>query len=180
MLIVLVSWLQPELRVDDPQWPRDHDVHIRKHAKHYFGIAKDWRWFKAQAIVESGLRPRATSERGAKGVMQILPSTFQEVWRDHWLLPGITDPRWNIAAGIAYDRYLFDRWRQRVRASQRFEFTLASYNAGFNGVNRARESARTAGIDAGDWSGVSRFAPEETRNYVTRIKTLMGHAENSP
>jgi membrane-bound lytic murein transglycosylase F len=177
VLIALGSWLGPELPVDDPKWHRDHDVQLRKHAKHYFSVATDWRWFRAQGIVESGLRRHATSNRGAVGVMQIIPSTFQEIWQEHWLLPGITEPRWNVAAGIAYDHYLFQRWRHRVPAAQRFEFTLASYNAGFNGVNRARESARAAGGDANDWSDVAHHVPQESRNYVTKIKTLMGDAE---
>lgn len=177
ILIALVSWLQPELPVDDASWHRDFNVQLRKHAKHYFSVATDWRWFRAQAIVESGLRRHATSNRGAVGVMQIIPSTFQEVWQDHWLTPGITEPRWNIAAGIAYDHYLFGRWQQRVPAPQRLEFTLASYNAGFKGVSRARERARAAGSNASEWSGVARHGPEESRNYVSRIKTLMGDAE---
>lgn len=174
LMVALTAWLQPPLPVDDPRWGREHDVQFRKHARHYFGVSEDWRWFRAQGIAESGLRPHARSERGALGIMQMIPSTFEEVWKDHRLHPDIGDPRWNIAAGIAYDRYLYDRWRRRVPASQRLPFTLASYNAGYSGVSRATERARDAGEDGGDWNQVARFAPRETRNYVQRIRTLMG------
>ena len=57
LLVALVSWLQPLIPVDDPVWRRGHDVQLKKHAKHYFGVYTDWRWFRAQGIVESGLRP---------------------------------------------------------------------------------------------------------------------------
>ena len=55
--------------------PDDYDRLFRKYTKHYFGPHFDWRWFKAQGIAESGLRPNAHSSAGAKGIMQILPAT---------------------------------------------------------------------------------------------------------
>lgn len=174
LLVVLAAWLQPPIPVDDPVWRHDYDLQFRKHAKHYFGVSEDWRWFKAQGIAESGLRPRARSERGALGLMQMMPATFREVWKDHALQPGIHEPRWNIAAGIGYDRYLYDRWSRRVPASQRLQFTLASYNAGYTGVSRAVERARGAGEDGGDWDRVARYVPGETSDYVTKIQALMG------
>lgn len=173
-LVVLASWLQPSLPVDDPKWHADFDPQFRKHAKHYFGVAMDWRWFRAQGIVESGLRAHAKSDRGAAGVMQVLVSTFDEVWRDHRLPPGITEPRWNVGAGIAYDRYLYDRWQTRVPASQRLAFTLASYNAGYARVSRALKHARESGPGEADWERVAQYVPEETRNYVAKIRALMG------
>lgn len=174
LLVALVSWLQPRIPVDDSEWHRDHDVQIRKHAKHYFGVYTDWRWFRAQGIVESGLRPHARSGRGARGIMQIIPSTFEEVWNTHSETPDIYEPRWNVAAGVAYNRYLYERWASQVDRTERLAFTLASYNAGYTRVMKAVERARGAGIAGDVWDKVSPYAPRETRNYVVRIRALMG------
>ena len=176
LLVALVSWLQPLIPVDDPVWRRGHDVQLKKHAKHYFGVYTDWRWFRAQGIVESGLRSNARSGRGAQGVMQIIPSTFEEIWKVHSRVPDIYEPRWNVASGIAYDRYLYERWAHRVPRSERFSFMLASYNAGYAGVSRAVKRARQAGAAVDGWDQVARYAPEETRHYVTRIRELMGES----
>jgi membrane-bound lytic murein transglycosylase F len=86
--------------VDHPQWTRKYDKHFKKYAKHYFGPGTDWRWFKAQAIAESNLRPSAKNPSGATGIMQILPSTFREIRETNPHFASLREPRWNIAAGI--------------------------------------------------------------------------------
>ena len=173
LLIALAAWLTPRLPVDDPKWHNRYDHHYRKHAKHYFSVLFDWRWFKAQGIVESGLRRYARSTRGAVGIMQILPTTFNEVFEDPILLPGITEVRWNIAAAIAYNRYLYNRWSRFIHRSQRLPFTLASYNAGFSRTMGARNQARVRGHDPGRWRQVSKYAPIQTQDYVKKIFKLM-------
>lgn len=154
-------------------WHSRYDHQYKKHAKHYFSVLFDWRWFKAQGIAESGLRKNARSTRGALGVMQILPTTFNEVFEDPILLPDIIEPRWNIAAAIAYDRYLYDRWSQYIPRSQRLSFTLASYNAGFSRTMAARNQAITSGRDPGRWQQVSKYVPLQTKSYVRKIFSLM-------
>ena len=85
-------------RVD--AWPDEYDGHFRKYTKRYFGPYFDWRWFKAQAIAESGLDPDARSQAGALGLMQIMPATYEEITRDNPHFVTLDDPRWNVAAGI--------------------------------------------------------------------------------
>lgn len=81
--------------------------HFIKYSKKYFGPHFDWRYFKAQAIVESRLRPDARSENGAVGIMQLLPKTFNQVAeRNPEIKDDICHPRWNIAAAIKYDKIL--------------------------------------------------------------------------
>ncbi len=164
-------------QVEDQRWPDDYDRLFRKYSKHYFGPHVDWRWFKAQGIAESGLNPTAKSAAGAVGVMQILPSTFAEIRRDNPHLVNVSDPRWNIAAGIYYDRQLYRKWKKKsVSTGERLYFAFASYNAGLGGVLRAYERA------AGDlgaprtWEQVAPHAPGQTREYVQRIAGLMGPA----
>ena len=172
-LIAAAGWLRPVLPVDDDKWHSGFDHRFKKHAKHYFGAHFDWRWFKAQGLAESTLREHALSNRGARGVMQILPTTYAEIFQDHSLLPEITDPKWNIAAGIAYDRYLYERWARRVPPSQRLAFTLGSYNAGFRKISNARQQAKSSGQPSDRWTQVAAYAPGQTRHYVQKIFGLM-------
>ena len=82
------------------------DPAFRKYSKRYFGPAFDWRYFKAQGFAESGLKPDATSWVGARGVMQLMPSTYREIASHRPEFGPIDQPEWNIAAGIMHDRYL--------------------------------------------------------------------------
>ena len=107
----------PKEKIDD--WTDRYDAHFRKYAKHYFGPGMDWRWFKAQAIAESGLKPDARSKSGARGIMQIMPGTFREIQKKNAHLKDVNSPRWNIAAGIYYDRQLYRKWISKPPGEER-------------------------------------------------------------
>lgn len=180
-MLPLVLLLMPTLvlaaavkHVRHDHWTDKYDRHFRKYAKHYFGPGFEWRWFKAQGIAESGLRPDARSSAGARGLMQIMPSTFEEIKRDNPHFLSIDDPHWNIAAGIYYDRKLYRRWQaNKVAGDQRLDFSFASYNAGYSKVRRAFRKASQASKKQPAWGEVAPFTPRETRRYVARIKRLM-------
>ncbi len=91
---------------------------------------------------ESGFDPWALSEKGAIGLMQLLPSTAVDL--------GVTDP-WdpvqNVAAGVRYLRALLDRYGGDVQKA------LAAYNTGLDRVDRQAADA---------W-------PAETRQFVQRV-----------
>jgi membrane-bound lytic murein transglycosylase F len=82
------------------------DPTFKKYSKRYFGSAFDWRYFKAQGFAESELKPNATSWVGARGVMQLMPSTYQQIASHRPEFGAIDQPDWNIAAGILHDRDL--------------------------------------------------------------------------
>ena len=162
--------------VDHPQWTTKYDGHFKKYAKRYFGPAFDWRWFKAQGIAESNLRPKARNPSGATGIMQILPTTFREIRKENPSFTSLHDPRWNIAAGIWYDRYLYKRWHERVGTfDEHLDYTFASYNAGFGRISKAVRKAGGA-VQPLPWADVAVHAPRETRNYVKKIRMLMERA----
>jgi soluble lytic murein transglycosylase-like protein len=74
---------------------------------------------KAIIADESGFAVRATSEAGARGLMQLMPQTAAQL--------GVTnayDPQQNVWAGTRYLRQLLDRFRGNV------EKAVAAYNAG--------------------------------------------------
>jgi soluble lytic murein transglycosylase-like protein len=163
--------------VDHPQWTNKYDKHFKKYAKHYFGPGTDWRWFKAQAIAESNLRPGAKNPSGATGIMQILPSTFREIRQTNPSFASLSEPRWNIAAGIYYDRYLYKRWLKRVgRLDDHLDYTFASYNAGFGRISKAFRKAGGGDGTPLPWLDVAIHSPGETRNYVIKIRGLMERA----
>ena len=164
-----------------PQSSR-YDETFRKYSKRYFGPSFDWRQFKAQGLTESNLASHATSEVGAFGVMQLMPSTFREVvTQNPDILRRIDDPHWNIAAGIAYDRRLWMLWQQDSVTAYRREFMFASYNAGRGTMLMAQRAAQADQLDHRSWPSIERVAPRirrwrsrETLDYLRRIDHHMG------
>ena len=167
--------------VDGAEWTDAHDRTYARHSQRFFGIAFDWRWFKAQGIAESSLRPAVVSHAGAQGMMQIMPSTWAEIVAAAPLrLIDPFDAADSIAAGIFYDRRLYDLWRDIPGLRQRLAFTFASYNGGRGRMLRAQAictasaSPPIRAARCAEWQSVSAHAPGETRRYVERIMSLMG------
>ena len=106
--------------------------------------------------------------------MQIMPSTFKEIRKKNPALLNLEDPKWNIAAGIFYDRYLYDKWAfLDTDDRQRLFFAFGSYNAGFRRLRQAyNKSAKKHGVIKA-WSQVAPFVPGASRAYVKRIQELM-------
>jgi soluble lytic murein transglycosylase-like protein len=100
----------------------------------------------AVIAAESGHNPRATSTRGAQGLMQLMPATARQL--------GVSDsydPRRNIDAGALYLRQLHDMFQGDLT------LTLAAYNAGPGAVLRYGK----------------RIPPfRETRRYVPAVMKL--------
>jgi membrane-bound lytic murein transglycosylase MltF len=151
---------------------------FRKYSKRYFGAGFDWRYFKAQGMAESELNPQAKSWVGARGVMQLMPSTFAAIQTKRPEFQSIDDPEWNIAAGIMHDRYLWRLWQRGVDEPQRRSFMFASYNAGEGTIARACSVARAAQLDSARWENIEQVAPKvqrwryrETLGYVRKIES---------
>ena len=153
------------------------DGYFSKYSKRYFGAAFDWRYFKAQAIAESRLQEDARSGAGAVGVMQVMPRTFDEIRQKNPSIRGpLEQPRWNIAAGISYDRQQYVVWRASRPLVDKLKFMFGSYNAGRRNILSAQRLALADGLDGTLWSSIETQLPAvtgahsiETRNYITRI-----------
>ena len=153
------------------------DRYFSKYTKRYFGPAFDWRYFKAQAIAESRLREDVRSDAGAVGIMQIMPRTFEEIRQQNPTIRGKRDqPRWNIAAGIWYDRQNFVVWKASRPLVDKIKFMFGSYNAGRGSILGAQRLALADGLDGTLWSSIEARLPavtgvhsRETRSYVRRI-----------
>ena len=156
---------------------RIYDRYFRKYSKRFFGVGFDWFFFKSQAVAESNLREEVQSSAGAVGVMQIMPSTFEEIQDRNPSISGpIDQARWNIAAGIWYDRQNFVVWETVRPSGEKLKFMLGSYNAGRSSILRAREVAVEDGLDGRLWESIALGLPEitgrrssETLVYVERV-----------
>src|SRR5215204_3640114 len=96
-LLVLLATAAPS--ISTAQGKRDvdrYDATFRKYSKRYFGVGYDWRIFKAQAMAESEMNPNARSWVGARGLMQLMPSTYKEIQSRSATFGSIDDPEWNI------------------------------------------------------------------------------------
>lgn len=156
-----------------------YDDTFRKYSKRYFGPGFDWQIFKAQGMAESNLDSAATSWVGARGIMQLMPTTFHEISSKNPEMSRIDDPEWNIAAGIFYDRILWKLWAADSVDDQRREFMFASYNAGRGTILKAQALARRDSLDSRRWPSIERVAPKvdrwryaETISYVRRIDSV--------
>ncbi len=158
----------------------DYDCYFLKYSSRYFGSHFDWRYFKAQAIVESNLKPNVQSQDGAMGIMQILPATFREITHKNphiWSDP--KHPRWNIAAGIYYNWVMWNEWQGPMTVQDRLNFMFASYNAGKGNILKAQQMAAEMGLNPKSWDAVSKVlylvngpAGKETVAYVNKINRI--------
>lgn len=85
---------------------------------------------KAVIRAESNFNKRAVSDKGASGLMQILPKTFDYVktlYGLNYLSDDIFDPKTNIFVGTAYLKYLFKKFKTERKV-------LSAYNAGEGNV----------------------------------------------
>jgi soluble lytic murein transglycosylase-like protein len=107
---------------------------------------------RALVKVESNFNPRARSNKGAMGLMQLMPATARM-----YDVQNPFDAAQNVDAGVRHLKGLLDNFGGNVSLS------LAAYNAGQGAVERNR--------------GIPPYA--ETRNYVQRITDIMGSGSES-
>ena len=113
----------------------------------------DWRLIAAQIYQESHLNPWAKSQAGARGLMQILPSTAKDLG-----IADLFDPVQNINAGVQHLKDLYDHFDQ-AHGEDRLLIALAAYNIGQGHINDARDLAKKKGLDPDKWVSLSKTLP---------------------
>jgi soluble lytic murein transglycosylase-like protein len=91
---------------------------------------------------ESNYNPNAISDKGALGMMQLIPSTARRFG-----VRNVFDPRQNVEGGVRYLRFLLTYFKGD------YPKAIAAYNAGENAVDR--------------YQGIPPYS--ETRNYVYQV-----------
>lgn len=107
---------------------------------------------------ESGFDSKKTSEKGATGLMQIMPTTAEYVSREFFggRKIDLTSPKDNIETGCFYLNYLREKFGNETE-------TLAAYNAGEGNV-KIWKRERGGKLSADD------IPFPETKKYVRRVK----------
>ncbi|CAM3393079.1 lytic transglycosylase domain-containing protein [Hydrogenibacillus schlegelii] len=145
-------------------YPLDYPDAIRRAARE---AAVDPALIAAVIRAESGFVHGAASEKGARGLMQLLDDTRRYILGrtgyDRRLSPEeLGTPEADILLGSLYLRYLLDRYGGNTLAA------LAAYNAGEGRVDRW--------LKAGVWDGTARRLGDipfgETRHYLLRVLYL--------
>ncbi len=114
---------------------------VHKYSRRY---SLDPKLVQAVLAVESNYDPHAVSEKGAEGLMQIMPETQKYLG-----LYTPYDPEANIEAGVRYLKKMIDM-------QPSLELALAAYNAGPARVKQ--------------YQGVPPFP--ETRRYIKKVLRL--------
>ena len=112
-----------------------------------------------------------------------MPATYHEIVSQNPDFGPIDQPQWNIAAGIYYNRKLWDFWHL-VPLDERHNFMFASYNAGRGPIIKAYNIITSQGQDT-TWANVVKVAPSihpwrytETLGYVRRINSVFAILTN--
>ncbi len=151
--------------------PTDHDTLARLYPQTYRGLLQraarksrvDPSLLIALVRQESGFRPNAQSQSGAMGLMQLMPATADELWREghrgHIAHDKLLDPVTNITLGSRYLGRMLRAFKGRAA------YALSAYNAGPGAVTRWRQRFGDLPEDI----FMEEIPYPETRNYVRRI-----------
>ena len=115
----------------------------------------DWRLVSAIAYSESRFNPWLVSQRGAQGLMQIMPHVARQFG-----VPGnVMDPENNVLLAVKVLSKIEKSldFAPGTPGDERMKIVLACYNGGIGHVMDARNLARKYGADPDSWADVSRF-----------------------
>lgn len=122
--------------------------------RHSTGIGWDWRLLAAQCYQESAFDPNAISPAGARGLMQIMPSTAAALNIDE---KHLFTPEDNIRTAVQYLVRLNRTFSDITDGTERQHFVLAAYNGGAGHVRDAMALAESDGHDARRWNEVAPY-----------------------
>lgn len=175
----LLSSRSVKRRVFAPMLNRKGGI-ISRYDAYFIAYARpirwDWKLLAAQCYQESTFDPQARSWAGACGLMQIMPSTADELG-----LPQsrIYDPESNISAATKLLAQLERKFSDVANRQERMKFVLASYNGGFFHVRDAMALTKKHGGNQYSWSDVSRYilllsSPQYYRDPVVKYGYMRG------
>ena len=144
-----------------------------------YGI--DWLLLSAIASVESKFNPEAVSKSGAVGLMQVMPLVAKSMG---YAPEALIDAEVcvEVASRLLHENNDMLRLPSSFDKTERLNFILACYNAGYPRVADARRLARYHEDDADKWGVVATYLPllaepEYATHEVVQSGAFYGSAE---
>ena len=147
--------------------PEEYAGFVEKYAQEY-SVSEELVW--AVIKTESGFDSSAVSNKGAIGLMQMMPSTFEwltnDILRDHHNAGMLYDPETNIKYGTYYLSRLYSRFGD-------WDTAIAAYNGGEGNVSEWLADSRYS--DDGKKLKIENIPDEfsETENYVKKVNKAL-------
>ncbi len=148
-------------KIEETAHPKSYSEYVKQYSSEYnvpepiiYAVIK----------VESDFDPYAESVDGARGLMQMIPSTFEELTSDKYLGDNLDadelfDPEVSIKYGTYYLRYLHSYF------DGNWQNAIAAYNGGMGNVSKWLADPLYS-----DGKGNLTDIPfEETKNYVAKV-----------
>ena len=123
-------------------------------------------WFVDECFVMSIIREEsrydkmALSDRGAIGLMQLMPDTASWIYKRKISKRKLLNPEFNIEVGIKFLNYLYNKFTD-------YSLILASYNGGPTNVIRWLKKYGNENVDR----FIETIPYPETRNFVKKVYT---------
>jgi soluble lytic murein transglycosylase len=158
LLIILIGGLLYYYKNDilKYSYPKKYQQYVEKYAKKY---EVEEEIIYATIRVESSFKPDAISNSNAKGLMQLLDSTAEELAKDEDIEEvDLFDPEINIMLGTKYIAKLLNKY-------ENLEVALAAYNAGIGTVDSWIQN----NVISSDGSDIEKIPFQETNNYVRKV-----------
>jgi len=153
--------------------PHFEEYAIVKHYSQVYGI--DFRLMLALIKQESQFNNEAVSERGAIGLMQLMPVTNAEV-AENLDLEGLRHPAANIKSGIYYFTKLLELFKD-CEPDDQLCLALAAYNAGPSRIYDAQVLAAYMGENPNRWSTIQNVLPLLSKRYYSLHQAVWGEGK---
>ena len=160
--ILLIGPLQIKTKVMKLIYPKKYENFVKLYAEQY---QVNENLIYAIIKAESNFEPKAISKKGAKGLMQLMEETAQDVAtkienkiNQENVKEELLKVENNIRIGTKYLSILLERYENK-------EVALAAYNAGIGTIDKWIEK----GIIKKDGTDIENIPYKETNNYVRKI-----------
>ncbi|NLI60427.1 MAG: lytic transglycosylase domain-containing protein [Clostridiales bacterium] len=158
--VICLNWFIQSSYVQKRIYPLKYKNEVIKFSKEY---KLDPHLVMGIIWVESKFKPDATSNRDARGLMQIIPRTGEWIADQVGLSPYddgmLYDPEINIRFGCWYFAYLLKVFNEDI------ELALASYNGGMGNVMKWLNDNRYSE----DGKHLKNIPFKETSDYLKRV-----------
>ena len=146
-------------KIERAEHPREYADLVTSAANRY-GVPEAMIY--AVIKTESSFDPNAVSRSGAMGLMQLMPSTFEDLTnnflKENLESDNITDPATNIKYGVYYLSWLYSKFGN-------WETVAAAYNKGIGEVQKWLQNPEYSD----DGITLKYIPASETRAYVRKV-----------